>query len=99
MATAVITPANLAEYTGRYYSDEIETTYTVKVQGSSLAITRPKYPATYLEPVFRDGFTMKNFSVVLPSATVRFTRNALGHIDGFLIDGGRIRNFRFIKSP
>jgi CubicO group peptidase (beta-lactamase class C family) len=99
MTAAVITPADLAEYTGRYYSDEIETTYTIKLQGSSLAITRPKYPATYLEAAFRDGFTMKDFSVALPYGTVRFTRNVLGHIDGFLIDGGRVRNFRFIKSP
>src|SRR5262249_21647550 len=64
-AAAVSVPADLVEYTGRYYSDEAQITYTVKLQGSSLAITRPKYPATYLEAAFRDGFTMKDFSLVL----------------------------------
>jgi hypothetical protein len=95
----VVTPPELAEYTGRYYSDEIEATYAIKLQGSSLAITRLKYSATYLEPAFHDGFTMKDFSIVLPSGTVRFTRNASGHIDGFFMDGGRVRNSRFIKTP
>jgi CubicO group peptidase (beta-lactamase class C family) len=99
MAAAVVTPTELAEYAGRYYSDEIEATYTIKLDGSSLAIMRPKYHATYLEPVFRDGFTMKDFSAVVTSGTVRFTRNASGHIDGFFMDGGRVRNFRFIKTP
>lgn len=99
MPAAAVTSGELAEYFGRYYSDEIEAVYTVKLEGSSLAITRPKYSATYLEPVFRDGFTMKDFSIVLASGTVRFTRNASGHIDGFLMDGDRVRNFRFVKIP
>jgi CubicO group peptidase (beta-lactamase class C family) len=99
MAAAVVTPAELAEYTGRYHSDEIEATYDIKLDESSLAIMRPKYPATHLEPVFRDGFTMKDFSVVVTSGTVRFTRNASGHVDGLFMDAGRVRNFRFIKTP
>ena len=93
-----VTPADLAEYAGRYYSDEIETTYNIERHGSSVVLTRPKYPATPLTPAFRDGFTMSNFSVALPAATVQFIRDTQGHVSSFLINGDRVRNFEFSKQ-
>jgi CubicO group peptidase (beta-lactamase class C family) len=92
---AATPPANLAEYAGRYYSPELDTAYDISLRTPSLLITRQKYPATVLEPAFRDGFTISNFSVVLPFGTVSFTRDAQGRITGFLIGGDRIRSFRF----
>jgi CubicO group peptidase (beta-lactamase class C family) len=92
------TLADLAEYKGRFYSDEIDTTYTVEVQRSSLAILRHKYPVIYLEPVFRDGFAIADFSPVLPFGIVRFTRDADRHVTGFLLSGGRTRSLEFRKA-
>ena len=94
--------SDLLEYTGRYYSEEIDTAYDVKLRGQSLAIVRHKYPATDLVPTAdRDRFTMSGFSVVLPQATVRFGRGAGGQVAGFLMDAdnGRINNFKFAKAP
>lgn len=98
MPAAKVTPADLAEYQGRYYSDEIEATYNIERQGSSVVLTRSKYPVTLLTPAFRDGFTMSNFSAALPAATVQFIRDTQGHVSGFLINGDRVRNFEFSKQ-
>jgi CubicO group peptidase (beta-lactamase class C family) len=95
---AHVTSADLAEYAGRYYSEEIETSYNIERQGSSVVLTRQKYPATLLTPTVRDSFTMSNFSAALPAATVRFIRDAQGHVSSFLISGDRVYNFKFSKQ-
>ena len=97
IAPAALPPAEWAEYEGQYYSDEIDTVYNVERHGSSISITRPKYPATLLTPDSRDKFTMLGFSVVLSRATVRFTRDAQQHVTGLLIDGDQLFNFKFTK--
>jgi CubicO group peptidase (beta-lactamase class C family) len=97
IAPAALPPAEWAEYEGQYYSDEIDTVYNVERHGSSISITRPKYPATLLTPDSRDKFTMLGFSVVLSPATVRFTRDAQQHVTGLLIDGDHLFNFKFNK--
>jgi len=42
---------------------------------------------------------MTNFSPVVRSGSVHFTRDGQGKINGFLFDGDRIRNFPFTKLP
>jgi CubicO group peptidase (beta-lactamase class C family) len=90
---------DFAEYTGRYYSDEIDSTYEIKPDRASIAIARHKYPLTHLDPTFADTFKMTNFSPLVRSGSVHFTRDGQGKITGFLFDGDRIRNFPFIKLP
>lgn len=103
--SAALAPANLTRYLGRYYSDEIDTTYDVTLKGSSLQITRNKYDSTPLYPTPRpgDSFRMdKNFSNVLTSGTLTFSRDAKGKTNGFQIDDtgqDQLRNFRFVKVP
>jgi CubicO group peptidase (beta-lactamase class C family) len=95
----------LAEYTGRYYSAEIDTVYDIELDGSSLAIVRHKYPPTTLKPIFHNGFTVKDFSTVLQSGIVHFQRNSQDQVIGFRFDAHRgvnnpiIRNFHFSKLP
>jgi CubicO group peptidase (beta-lactamase class C family) len=95
-------PADLVEYTGRYYSDEIDTAYNVELRESSLVITRPRYPATWLTraPESDDEFTMMTkFSRPLPTGTVRFTRDVTQRVDGLRISGShRIYNFPLTKQ-
>jgi CubicO group peptidase (beta-lactamase class C family) len=79
--------AGLSEYAGQYTSEEIDPVYRVIIQDGKLAITRPKFKPAVLEPQVRDVFSG-------PFGTVRFTRNEQGQISGFLIDDGRIINFR-----
>jgi hypothetical protein len=90
---------HLAEYTGLYYSDEIESTYEIKLDKASIAIFRHKYPPTHLDPTFADTFKMTNFSPLVRSGSVHFTRDDQRKINGFLFDGDRIRNFPFTKLP
>jgi hypothetical protein len=87
--------------TGRYYSDEIDTTYNIELQGSSLVITRHRYPATPLAQTSgsRDEFTMTKFSRPLPTGTVRFTRDVTQRVNGLLISGShRIYDFPLTKQ-
>jgi CubicO group peptidase (beta-lactamase class C family) len=95
--------ADLRAYTGRYYSEEIDSAYDVELRDQSLGIVRPRYPFTKLVPTpgDRDSFTMSVFSVALPQTTVRFGRDPHGQVAGFLMDAddGRISNFKFLKAP
>jgi hypothetical protein len=96
-------PAHLADYAGRYYSDEVDNVLDIVVKGSSLAMSHRKYAPAALTPVSADKFSMKGFSVVLPSATVQFSRDAHHKVDGFSLDDtsgeDRLRDFRFTKLP
>jgi len=56
-----------------------------------LALARLKYKNDTLHPAVRDVFTGD-------IGTVRFTRDANQHITGFILNAGRIQNFRFSKK-
>lgn len=102
----VSAPADLREYAGRYYSEEIDTAYEIVLEQGALQIRRRKYDPSPLHGISGDEFTVaKNFSGVLTSATLRFSRAAHGKIDGFRLDdatpapNNRLVNFRFIRLP
>jgi CubicO group peptidase (beta-lactamase class C family) len=98
-------PADLKQYQGRYYSEEIDTVYEVVLDRSSLQIRRKKYDPTPLHPMGGDKFGMDNFSNVLTSATVQFGRDAHRKVEGLRIDdatpapNNRLANFRFTRLP
>jgi CubicO group peptidase (beta-lactamase class C family) len=89
-------PVNLTEYTGRYYSKEIDAVYNVTLDGDSLAIVRRKYPKAVLRHVDENLFTT-NLSDILAFCAVTFLRDAQRHIIGFQIDGLNIHGFEFKK--
>jgi CubicO group peptidase (beta-lactamase class C family) len=84
------TRAELAEYQGAYASEEIDPIYRMTVQDGTLVLTRLKHQADSLQPATRDVFTGK-------IGTVRFARDSDHHISGFIINAGRIQNFRFTR--
>jgi hypothetical protein len=92
-AAAVYTPtaAELAEYTGAYVSEEIDPVYRMVLQDGNLSLTRLKNKPDPLRPTVRDVFTGE-------IGTVRFTRDANQHISGFILNAGRIQNFRFSRK-
>ncbi len=100
-APPALAPADLTDYPGQYYSDEVDNVCEVVLDGSSIVMAHRKYDPATLTAVATDTFTMENFSVVLPLATVQFSRDAKGKIDGFYIDDrigeDRLRHFRFVK--
>jgi CubicO group peptidase (beta-lactamase class C family) len=98
---STVAPADLTEYLGRYYSDEIDSVYVISINGPAIAILRSRYDATNLTTVGPDIFVMTDFSVVLPEVLVQFHRDAQGKVDGFRMDDitnlNRLSGFWFTK--
>jgi CubicO group peptidase (beta-lactamase class C family) len=94
--------APLADYVGRYYSEEIGSTYIIGKNGpSSLALARWKYAPAHLTAAGKDTFHVSNFSVMLSTVELTFHRDGRDKVDGFRMDdiggGDRLRDFRFTK--
>jgi CubicO group peptidase (beta-lactamase class C family) len=80
----------LAEYAGAYVSEEIDPVYRIILQDGKLSLARLKHKPETLQSMVHDVFTVD-------TGTVRFTRDANQHISGFVLNAGRIQNFRFSK--
>ena len=86
------TPAQAAaQYTGEYYSEEIEPAYRIEVAEGRLVVRRLKVAAVTLEPLTRDVFRGS-------TGTLRFSRDSKGRVTGFTLSSGRIRGFRFSRD-
>lgn len=84
--------AELSQYAGAYVSEEIDPVYRIVLEGDKLRLTRLKAKADTLRPTVRDVFAGD-------IGTVRFKRDASGHITGFTLNAGRIQNFHFSRRP
>jgi CubicO group peptidase (beta-lactamase class C family) len=84
------TAAELPDFTGSYVSEEIDPVYRVVLKEGKLILERLKHKPDSLRPATRDVFTGD-------IGTLRFTRNAKHQITGFILDAGRIQNFRFTR--
>lgn len=85
-----LTPAQLAEYAGDYWNDEVEATQTWKVEKGHLAVYANNRLLGVLEPSYKDGFTHG-------SSEVDVHRDAKGRITGYTIEAGRVRHLRFTR--
>lgn len=83
----------LAEYTGNYYSAELDTGYSVRLENDKLVVINKSGPQRPLLPTFRDGFTL------LSGARFNFSRDAEGRVTSFVVQAGRTRNLRFVRQP
>ncbi|RKG85981.1 serine hydrolase domain-containing protein [Corallococcus terminator] len=77
----------LAFFEGRYHSDEVDMTYTVRVADGKLVMRWPRRDEVVLEAVGGDRF-------VGSLGTVTFTRAASGGVDGLTISSRRLRRLR-----
>lgn len=83
---------SLTAYAGRFFSEELETWYSVIVRDSTLVLTHRKLGERPLATAGRDAFTVGG-DVVL------FTRDRRGRVTGFTLNGGRVRGVRFVRTP
>jgi CubicO group peptidase (beta-lactamase class C family) len=92
-ATPLVTPspAQLAEYAGNYFSEELNVTYKIKVEGDKLFYQFARAPQMSLSPMIKDTFAAGSFQL-------NFLRNSQQRISGFTINAGRVRNLRFVKK-
>lgn len=85
--------SRLAQYTGSYYSEEIDSTYKVAVENGKLILTRKKFRPSTLDPLFKDAFATGSIL-----GTIRFTRDRQNRVNGFTVFAGRVRHFAFVKQ-
>lgn len=90
---ALVTPSagELAAYAGSFFSEELQATFTLSVVDGVLTLRRPIADPAPLRPLIRDEFTV-------PGATLRFQRDGSGAVSGFMVDAGRVRNLRFVRT-
>ncbi|HXI89350.1 MAG TPA: serine hydrolase domain-containing protein [Blastocatellia bacterium] len=92
-ASAAPAAAQLAEYAGIYYSDELDTRYMIIVQDDKLVVRRRKFEDAALTPSSADDFRVANIG------SIKFTRDSQKHVSGFELNAGRVRHLRFSKEP
>jgi len=91
----------LKEYTGRYYSPELDLTWTIALEDAQLVVKRQRYVDTPLASVFRDGFT-DDWSKIADFPMIyfwKFDRTDDGAISGFAVSDDRMRNLKFTVLP
>ena len=83
---------DLASFAGRYFSEELETFYTMSVEDGKLVIRHRRFGPVPLTHTNGDSF-----SGTLPVSEVVFRRNADGNVTGFDAGNGRARGIVFQK--
>ncbi len=81
----------LADYTGVYYSPELETTYTFEVVNDTLTSHHQRHDDMKLRPTKPDVF---NINIL---GNLEFYRDK-GKIAGFRASNGRVRNLNFVRK-
>lgn len=81
--------AQLAEYTGEYYSEELDTEWELVVRDGALFLADDLDDE--LTPTVRDEFTYD-------SLTITFARDGAGAITGMTVDAGRVRGIGFTRK-
>jgi CubicO group peptidase (beta-lactamase class C family) len=85
-----LSPTQLAQYPGTFYSEELDATYTVVVKDGQLAVIRRAPASIVVTPAATDQFQMGGM-------TLRFLRDPQGRIIALAVDAGRVRDIRFVK--
>jgi hypothetical protein len=83
----------LDEYTGEYFSEELQTTYAVAIEEGELQLRHRRHGAVSLTPAWRDDFRGAQWFL----RSVEFDRSDSGQVTGFRVTQSRSRNLRFVK--
>jgi hypothetical protein len=85
-----LSPATLARFAGKFYSEKLDATYELSAAGSTLVLRRARARPDTL--IARDSITMDG-SV----GTLRFTLGPGGRAGAFALNGGRVQNIEFVR--
>lgn len=83
----------LADYSGRFYSDELETFYTASVSAGKLVFDHVRLGRIALTQTGRDRFAGR---IEFP-VEIEFTRNTAGEVSGFRVSNFGAKNVKFEK--
>jgi CubicO group peptidase (beta-lactamase class C family) len=84
----------LTEYSGKYFSEELETFYTIKLKDSTLIAELRNFEDIELNTAEKDNFSADVFFI----QEMVFKRNGQGAINGFEISNGRTKGVSFDKQ-
>ncbi len=84
---------DLAQYPGAYWSDELETQYTIVVKDGKLVADHAHHGEIALTPVSKDQFRGGTFFM----QEVIFVRDGGGRVTGMTVGGGRVTAIRFTR--
>jgi CubicO group peptidase (beta-lactamase class C family) len=91
--TATYTPEQLKEFSGTFFSEEIEASYTISLKGDKLMLRRKNVDGeTPLAGQFADAFFAAG------TGGFRFVRDNQNRVNGFRLTTGRVRNLRFVRT-
>lgn len=88
-------PKDLAAYAGVYRSQELDTSYEVRLHDGKLFLKRRKFAEAAMSPTVDDGFVVR---VDGPEAHLVFHRDAAGRVSGFDLNAGRVRHLEFQRG-
>ena len=91
--TAPLSPEQLSEFKGAYYTEELDTTYTIDVRGNRLVAQHRRHDDISL--TYNDDHFVGD-AWFFPE--VYFTRDDTGQVTGFRLTGNRVKNLRFKKG-
>ena len=81
----------LKEYTGSYYSDELDTRYNLTMRSGELRVQVGHNEDAPVSPLKKDFFSVGGYVKIL------FLRDGNGAITGFAASTGRVLNLKFVK--
>ena len=85
-----LAPEKLVEFVGDYYTEELDTTYSIRVQGNQLVAQHIRHDDILL--TYTEGYFLGN-TWFFPE--VRFMQDDTGQVTGFKLTGGRVKNLHF----
>jgi CubicO group peptidase (beta-lactamase class C family) len=86
-------PKDLERYPGTYWSDELETQYTVILKDGKLIADHSHHGEIALAPVAKDQF--RSATWFMPE--VKFSRDATGRVTEMALGGNRVGGVRFVR--
>ena len=91
IATTPWEPKNLEAFQGVYWSDELETQYTIKLKDGKLTAEHIRHGAIELLPTMQDQFQPQEWFM----SEVKFQRDGAGQVSGVTMGGGRLTGILF----
>ena len=88
-----LAPEELTEFEGDYYTEELDTTYTIGVRGDRLVAQHRRHDDILL--TYADGHFLGD-AWFFPE--IHFIRDDTGGVTGFKLTGNRVRNLYFEKK-
>jgi CubicO group peptidase (beta-lactamase class C family) len=87
--------SNIRDFEGDYYSDELSTRYTFRVQENALVMTHTRLSDLELQRTGENGFSGSGAQTF--AFTMEFLRGADGAVTGFVLSNFGVKNLAFAK--